>query len=182
MNNKHFNLKQLTLIGLIAAILCILSPFKIPLFFTPIPLTLSVFAVLLTAYLLPPTQAFLAVVIYLCIGLVGLPVFSGFRSGFSALVGPTGGYLIGYLPLVWISSYCVHFQKKDAITILGMILGLIILYTMGTLWFSISKSMSIADSLTLTALPFIPFDFLKIIMAHIVGKSVRERTKLFSLR
>ncbi len=175
MNKTNLRFNQLTLIALMSAVICVLSPFRIPLFFTPIPFTLGVFAVLLCAYLLPPVMAFLAVLVYLCIGLAGLPVFSGFQSGFFALTGPTGGYLIGYLPLVWISSYFIHNSKNDILAIFGMILGLLVLYSLGTLWFSFSKSMSILQSLTLTVLPFIPFDLAKIIMAYIVGRSVRAR-------
>lgn len=178
MKQHSLSLQQITQIALMAAVICILAPFKIPLIFTPIPLTLGVFAVLLCAYLFPPFFALFAVFIYLCLGLVGLPVFTGFQSGFSVLVGPTGGYLIGYLPLVWISSYFIQHNPKEWIKFLGMFLGLILLYALGTIWFSISKSMSITQAVFLTALPFIPFDILKIILAYLVGKSVRERLRL----
>lgn len=177
MKREHFTTRDLILIALMAAIIAILSPFKIPLIFTPISLTLGVFAVLLCGYVLEPVHAMLAVVIYLLLGLVGLPVFSGFHAGFGAFAGPTGGYLIGYLPLCFFTSYFCRKYSSPVPQLAGMLLGLIVLYALGTAWFSYSRSIGFGEALFMAVIPFIPFDLAKIALAFWVGSAVKERLK-----
>ena len=88
--------RDLTLTALFAAILCVAAPFSIPV--GPIPITLATFAIYLAAIVLGKKYGTLAVVIYILLGAVGLPVFSGFSGGFQKIVSATGGYIIGYIP------------------------------------------------------------------------------------
>ena len=97
--------KDLTRIAMMAAVLCILAPISIPIPVSSVALTLATFALYLMAYILNPRQAFAAVGLYLLLGAMGLPVFSGYIAGVSRFAAPGGGYLIGYLFLVGISIF-----------------------------------------------------------------------------
>ena len=96
-------IRQMAMIGVMTAVTCIAAPFSIPIPVSPVPLSLTTFILYLSVYILGTRNAFISYVIYLLLGLVGLPVFSGFSGGFAKLAGPTGGYLIGFLfGTVWL--------------------------------------------------------------------------------
>ena len=99
---KKSNIQNLTLTALVAAILCVIGPLVIPI--GMIPMSLTNMVIYLAIILLDKKRATISVVIYLLIGFVGLPVFAGFTGGVGKLLGPTGGYLIGYLVLSWIAG------------------------------------------------------------------------------
>ena len=93
-------IRQMAMIGVMTAVTCIAAPFSIPIPVSPVPLSLTTFILYLSVYILGTRNAFISYVIYLLLGLVGLPVFSGFSGGFAKLAGPTGGYLIGFLFMI----------------------------------------------------------------------------------
>ena len=106
---KKTNTHDLVLAALCAALTAVVAPFSIAI--GPISLTLSVFAVLFTGAMLRPGWAFAAQVVYIAIGAIGLPVFSGFKSGPQVLLGATGGYLVAYpLMALVLSLVCQHFK------------------------------------------------------------------------
>ena len=114
--SKTFSVQKMAIIALMTAVLCILAPISIPVFISPVPISLGVLAIYLTAYVLSPLDATISVIIFILLGTFGLPVFSGYSGGLSKLVGPTGGYIIGFLFTVYISSLFIHMKK-------GIILG-----------------------------------------------------------
>lgn len=170
-----FSTINLVRIALMAAVLCILSPISLPLPFTPIPLSLGVLAVLLTSYVLPPLSSLMAVLIFLLIGAVGMPVFSGYAGGFEKLSGPTGGYLIGFLFLSYICACFFHGSSKRWLHLIGILLGLAVCYLLGTAWFSLQQQMGFFKALSLCVLPFLPGDCLKIIFVLILGPEIQKR-------
>ena len=85
-------IRQMAMIGVMTAVTCIAAPFSIPIPVSPVPLSLTTFILYLSVYILGTRNAFISYVIYLLLGLVGLPVFSGFSGGFAKLAGPTGGF------------------------------------------------------------------------------------------
>ena len=93
MKNKKLTTYQMAVTALMAAALCVLGPLSVPI--GAIPISLSNFVICLTAWLLGPKFGTLSVAVYLLIGLVGVPVFSGYGAGIAKLAGPTGGYLVG---------------------------------------------------------------------------------------
>ena len=97
-----YNIQNLTITALMAAIICIMGPVVIPI--GMVPMSFANFAIYLTVLLLDKKKAVLSVGIYLLIGFVGLPVFAGFIGGAGKIFGPTGGYLVGYLVMTWISG------------------------------------------------------------------------------
>ena len=93
---NNSNLKPLVFSALFAALTAAISPFKIPLGFTPVPITLQTLAVLMSGAMLGPYYGALAMILYVVVGVLGLPVFAGGGSGIGAILGPTGGYLMSY--------------------------------------------------------------------------------------
>lgn len=169
----YFNVKTMTTVALITAVICVLGPLAIPI--GPVPISLGVLGILLGVYILGAWKGTLAVVLYLLIGLVGIPVFSGFSGGAGKLLGPTGGYLIGYIPLALIAGWFVdHFYHQIPLQILGMVLGIAVLYLFGTVWLAHQADMTFQAALAAGVIPFIPFDLAKLAVSLILGRSVRN--------
>ena len=119
---------KLTLIGLFTAFLCILGPIAIILPFSPVPLSLGTLGVLLACLLLGTKNGLLCTILYLILGFVGLPVFTSFTGGAGKLLGPTGGYLLGYLLLASVGgSLAGRWEKKIVITGAGALSGNVLL-------------------------------------------------------
>lgn len=176
MNQRSTRTYQMVVIALMAAITCIVGPFSVPLPFTLVPISLTNLVIYLCAYLLPAGACTMSYVLYLLIGLVGLPVFSGFTGGASKLAGPTGGYLIGFILTAACSSYIIHkFEQKIYMHIIGMAAGLFFAYLFGTIMFSIQQNMSFVASLSVCVVPFLVGDVLKITVAVLVGIPIRKR-------
>lgn len=97
--------KKITMIGLMTAVTCILGPLSLPLPFSPVPITLTNFAVFLSIYILGMKYGTISLLIYLALGTIGLPVFSSFSGGLGKLAGPTGGYLFGFIFLALIHGF-----------------------------------------------------------------------------
>lgn len=106
MKNKKLTTYQMAVTALMAAALCVLGPLSVPI--GAIPISLSNFVICLTVWLLGPKFGTLSVAVYLLIGLVGVPVFSGYGAGIAKLAGPTGGYLVGYLLLAFIGGLFIE--------------------------------------------------------------------------
>lgn len=136
------NVKQLCLCGLFAALMAVCAWISIPIF--SIPVTLQLLAIMVCAAMLPPMYATLAVVVYVLLGLVGLPVFAGFTGGVGKLFGITGGYIVGFIPAAYITSLIIHTCRFGAEKsgwvrfvryLLAMAAGVVVCYAIGTVWF-----------------------------------------------
>ena len=173
--SKTFSVQKMAIIALMTAVLCILAPISIPIFISPVPISLGVLAVYLTAYVLSPLDATISVIIFILLGTFGLPVFSGYSGGLSKLVGPTGGYIIGFLFTVYISSLFIHMKKGIIFDVIGMITGLALCYILGTIWFSYQQGKGFIASLLLCVVPFLIGDAIKIIVAVILGTQLNKR-------
>ena len=173
-NTKKTNTRQLTLIGLIAAVTCILGPLSLPIGIVPISLTNL--AIYFAVYALGGKRGTLSYIVYLFIGLVGLPVFSGFSGGFPKLFGPTGGYLIGFIFMAFISGIFIDkFSNKIYMCFLGMVLGTIVTYIFGSAWLAYEAHIGFNKALAVGVLPFIPGDIVKIVIASLIGPQIRKR-------
>ena len=164
----------MTSTALMTAVTCILGPLAIPI--GPVPVSLTPLAVFLSVYILGTKRGTIAYLLYLLIGAVGVPVFSGFTGGIGKLAGPTGGYLIGYIFFALIAGWFIHrFYDKVVIQFLGMVLALAVLYAFGTAWLAYSAGMTFGAALAVGVLPFIVFDLIKIVIAIALGRAVRSR-------
>lgn len=180
-NRSHRILVRIVRAALMAALICVLSPFSIPTGIVPI--TLSLLAVLLTAVILPPPDAAAAVVVYIALGAVGLPVFSGGAGGFSVLVGPTGGYIWAYLLTgLFVSALTrlpvmVTMQNRTFrwLTAAGIsFVGVLLCYVCGTVQFVFVRQVAPLAALSACVFPFIIPDILKCLLASWLGLKIRE--------
>lgn len=177
---KKLTTYQLTLTAVMAAVICVLGPISIAIPVSPVPISLGSMAVYLAVTVLGMKLGTLSCLIYLLLGLVGLPVFAGGSAGAAKLFGPTGGYLIGYLFLALIAGafvgrFAENKWKNIAFAALGMILGTIVLYALGTAWLAYSAGMDFQAALWAGVIPFIPGDLVKMVIAVLLGSAVRGR-------
>ena len=168
---KGMSTKDMVRCALFAALICVLSPFSIPI--GPIPITLSLFAIMLCGVTLDWRGAGAAVLVYLLIGLVGLPVFSSGKSGLSVIIGPTGGYMWAYLPMAVLISL---FTRKGGYVRAAVvcILSLILCYGLGTLQFCLVAGYTPSAALAVCVWPFVPFDIAKAVCAALLGVKLRS--------
>ena len=161
---KRIPTLQLVLCAVFAALTAVCAQITIPI--GAVPISLSLLPPLLCAALLSPRYAVLSMAVYLLMGLCGLPVFSGMSGGPGKLFGVTGGYIIGYLPCVWLASFFIHRTWNRMIwKCAAMALGVLICYAFGTVWFMVLRGMDLMSTLSICVFPFLPFDALKIILA-----------------
>lgn len=173
---KYFSIKQLTLVGLMAAVICILGPWTVHIPISPVPISLGMLGVYFVTSVLGMRMGTASVLIYILMGLVGIPVFTGFSAGPGKLLGPTGGYIIGYLFMALICGFFVDkFSKSLPLYFLGMILGTAVCYLFGTLWLAHQMQYTFFQALMAGVIPYIPADLVKLIAARVVGFQLRKR-------
>lgn len=178
VDNQKIRTKQMVLIALMTAVTCVLGPLSIPLPFSPVPISLTNFAIFLAIFVLGMKNGKISFIIYLLLGAVGVPVFSSFRGGFQVLAGPTGGYLIGFIFLALIMGFALdHFDRKLVPTIIGMIIGMAVCYTFGTVWLAKLLSLSFKEGLMMGVIPYLAGDVAKIIIAAIAGPKLYGATQ-----
>lgn len=187
VDNIHVQMsktKNMTVIGLMTAVICIIAPFSIPVPVSPVPISLTNFIIFITVYILGMKSASICVILYVMLGTAGLPVFSSFSGGPAKLAGPTGGYLAGFILLALIQGFFLeHFPGKKHTAIPGMILGMAVCYTFGTIWLAWQTGQSFTAALTIGVLPYLPGDTAKIIIASIAGPKLRtavRKTRIYS--
>lgn len=177
-SNRKLRTIDLTYIALFAVLITICSWISIPM---AVPFTLQTFAVFLAVGVLGGKLGTLAVFIYILLGAVGIPVFSGFKGGFGTLLGPTGGYILGFILsalLMWLIEKFVG--NKTIILAISMVLGLIVCYAFGTAWFMVVYSskngtpISLVAALGMCVFPFIIPDLVKIGLALSLTKTLKR--------
>ena len=161
-------------IALMSAMLCVISPFTIPMPASPVPFSLATFGVYLAGVILGAKKGMLSVLAYLLLGAVGLPVFSGFTGGVGILLGPTGGYLIGYPACAAVVGWMTE-QKKLNSTF-SMILGTLVCYLLGSAWFMIvmGGAYTLAQVLLICVVPYLIFDLIKILVAAAIAVPIKK--------
>ncbi len=166
--------KQMTKIALFTALICIFAPISIPIPISEVALTLGTFALYLAAYILKPKEALFATLLYLLLGAVGLPVFSGYAGGISRFVSAGGGYLMGYPILVYGSSVAIHrFPEHRVLQVLGMLLATCCTYLLGTFWMAKTMNVGFVAMLPAGTFVFLPLDIVKMVVACYLGKRIK---------
>jgi len=170
------SVKQLTLTGLMTAVICALGPLALSIPVSPVPLSMGTLAIYFAVFILGAKLGTASVVIYILLGLVGVPVFTNFTGGPGKLFGPTGGYIIGYIFMALICGFFVdRYGKKLPLLFLGMLLGTAACYLFGTLWLQYQLSLTFPEALAMAVLPYIPGDLIKLVIALALGSQVRKR-------
>lgn len=169
-NNKIYTM---TMTAAMTAVICVLAPMALPV--GPVPITLVNLVVYLALYILGGKLGSLSCLLYVLIGLAGMPVFAGFTGGAGKLLGPTGGYIVGYVFMAVVSGVFIDRCGSRVLQYLGMTLGTALCYVLGTLWYCVSMESGVGAALVLCVIPFIPGDVVKMALAVTVGPMLRER-------
>ena len=171
---KKLTTYQMAVTALMAAVMCVLGPLTVPI--GAVPISLANFVICLTAWLLGPKFGTLSVAVYLCIGLIGVPVFCGYGAGLAKLAGPTGGYLVGYLLLALIGGLFIEKSNGNPVVFgIGLVQGDAACYVLGTAWFVFQMQCELGYALSVCVYPFIALDLAKIVVSCVVGALLRKR-------
>lgn len=177
--NRSFaglNIRHMTLIGLMTAVICVLGPLAVTIPVSPVPISLGTLAIYLAVSVLGMRLSTVSVVIYILLGLVGVPVFTNFTAGPGKLMGPTGGYILGYTFLALIcGAFVERFFRRPVLCFLGMLLGTGVFYAFGTVWLKFLMNITFPQAFVLGVVYYIPGDLAKIVIAMTVGFQVRKR-------
>lgn len=166
-------------IGLSAAIIAVCSWISIPL---TVPITLQTMGVVLISGLFGAKRGTLSTLLYILIGAIGVPVFSGFKSGFGVLLGSTGGYIIGFIFTALIVGIVSDKTNKLWALILSMVVGILVCYVFGTAWFAVvyaktNEPASLATILGWCVIPFLIPDAVKIALAAVLTNRLKKFVK-----
>lgn len=167
--------------AIFAALICIAAPFSVNIG-SLVPISLATLAVYVVSGLLDVKSSVAAVAVYILLGAVGVPVFSGFSGGVQKLFGVTGGYIIGYLALAFIVSFVTERSGKKYSYPLSMLAGTAVLYLIGTVWFIFQTKTSVGAALMSCVVPFIPGDLVKIAAACVLCIHLKPRLRNFMSR
>lgn len=176
---KKFSVRDLSYISLFATLIAVSGYITIPIPFSMVPVTAQTLAVMLAGSLLPVRHAAVSLLVFLMMGAIGLPVFSGGAAGMGIIIGKTGGYLIGFL--VGAALISVLKGKKPGFLRLltaNAIGGIIIVNTFGVLWLNYITGIGITKAIAFGALPFIPGDIVKIVIAALITLRLSKHVKL----
>ena len=180
-NRRPVSILDLTYVAAGAALIAVCSWVTIPL--PAVPITLQTFAVFAALGILGGARGTAAVAVYIALGAAGVPVFSGFKGGIGALLGVTGGYIVGFLFSAGVYWLVTTLWKRPAASrIVGMIAGLAVCYAFGTCWFVIAYSrttgaVGYGAALMKCVVPFIFPDAVKLALAYVISSAVRKRIK-----
>jgi biotin transport system substrate-specific component len=157
-------------VALIAVFSWISIPIPLPIF--PVPVTLQTLAVLLAAAVMK-RQAIIPLLLYLVLGALGLPVFHNGMAGLGVIFGPTGGYLIGFIPAVLAAGIAYEHASRE-IRISGLILATAFIYLFGIIWLVLSTGMSINAALVSGMIPFLPGDLIKGVAVYVIAARLEK--------
>ncbi len=162
---------KLVLTALYSAILCLLSPWVIPV--GAVPITFASFAIYLISAIGGVKTSVIAVGIYVLLGALGLPVFSGFAGGVQAIAGTTGGFIVGYI----ISAFVISILKDKLNLFLTFCIGTLPMYLLGTAWFAFLTKTNFVSAAAVCCLPFILTDAVKIALACVLIPRIKTALK-----
>lgn len=174
MTNQQLKLRSMIVTALFAAIIGVLAQITIPL--PHVPITGQTLAIGLAATILGSRYGTLSVLLYLMIGSAGVPVFAEFSGGISKLIGPTGGFLVGFIPATFIIGYYMEklgFSIKNAM--IANTIGMIITLAFGTTWLKISADLTWVQALAGGFTPFLFVGLIKAALASWAGIIIRKR-------
>ena len=175
MKEKH-SVQDMIYIALMTVVIALCSWISIP---SVVPFTMQTFAVFCALLLLGGRRGFLSVLLYILLGAFGLPVFSGFRGGLGVLLGPTGGYILGFL-LGALLFWLLEGRLRELVM---LILALFVCYLFGTVWFvyvysSGGKEIGFGAALMLCVLPYLLPDAIKMLLAFVLARRVKKAVRL----
>lgn len=184
-SDRVITMKDRPLLGMVyasmfGAVTAIGAFISIPLPFSPIPLTFHTLFMFLAAALLGGKLAALSQVVYIALGIIGLPVFAGGKAGLGVLLGPTGGYLIGFVAGAFVAGGLVRMRRLPGTVwiMLSLGAGLTVVYSLGVFQLAVTASLPLMKAVYLGVLPFIAADILKLIAAALITVRLRGLIRL----
>lgn len=166
---------EMTKMALMVAMNCVSAYIIIPLPFSLSPLALQTLIVNLTGYVLNAKQAFMTMLVYLLVGLAGVPVFTGGSAGPGKLFGPTGGYIIGFLfTAVFLAYFKGEKYNFKRYALLGCVIGIPLIYVFGVVQLKLIIGMGWDKAIMTGALPFIPLDIVKCLAAAVIAGPINR--------
>lgn len=160
--------------SMFAALTAVLSQIAIPLPFTPVPINLATLAVLASGAILGAKSGAISQIVYMILGACGIPVFAQMTAGIGIILGPTGGYIIGYVAAAFVAGFITDRYNTSFIAYpVAIMLGTMSCYAFGTVWFMAVTGNSFVPSLIMCVIPFIPGDVLKIIATSLLASRLR---------
>ncbi len=172
MQSNKLSVRDLCQIAIFTAIICICAQISIPMPYG-VPLTLQTFAIPLAGVILGPKKGTLAVLVYILIGAIGMPVFSGFKGGLNVVVGATGGFILSF-PLMTLAAGIGEMKNSKVSLTLGVVLGILVNYLCGIFYFSFIMMSDLRTAFIACVLPFIPTDIIKIILVIVFGSKLKK--------
>ncbi len=174
---KKEDTRRLVFCALFTALIAVFSQLQLPV--GPVPVSLATLGVMLCGLLLGWRYGVLAVGAYILLGAVGVPVFAGFQGGAGRLLGPTGGYIVGYLFYALLAGLNLpRLQERFWGRCVLLLLGTAVCYGLGTAWFVHISGRTLAESLSLCVVPFLPGDAAKIALAAFLTPRLRKALKI----
>ena len=175
---KRWDTKNMVLMALFPGITCVLAPLSVPI--GPVPISLTNLVIYFSIFILGWRRATITYLVYLLIGMAGLPVFSGFESGVGKFAGPTGGYLVGFILMTIVSGLFIQVRAdkawlRNVISFTGMVVGTAVAYVFGTVWFCFSTGSGVWAALLICVFPFIIGDIVKMALAIAVAPVIAAR-------
>lgn len=181
--SQKSKLNDMIYAGLFAALIAVLGLVSIPLPISPVPISGQSLAIMLAGSILTPRQAAFSVLTFLLIGAAGVPVFAGSTGGVGVIVGPRGGYLIGFL----LGAIVISLLKGSANNVWRLALanitgGIVVVYLMGAMWLNFVTGMGLEKAVMAGVLPFIPGDLCKVFIASVIGGAVNRQLLITRVR
>ncbi|HHU05733.1 MAG TPA: biotin transporter BioY [Clostridiales bacterium] len=176
---KKISTKELVTAAVFTAVNIVLAQISIPMP-SNVPITLQTLAIALCGYALGAKLGFISVVSYVLLGAVGAPVFSHFRGGIGMLLGYTGGFIIGFVPMALLCGLAAH--RKMFVALPCGLIGLAACHLLGVIQFSIVSSRPFMDSLLLISLPYLIKDVASVLAAYYLALALRRAVPLLSKR
>lgn len=175
---RTVKIRDLTYIAMAAALIAVCAWLQVPMVPPLVPFTMQTFAVFTVVMTLGWRRGLAAVGVYILLGAVGLPVFSGFKGGIAALLGTTGGYILGFVALC-----LVYGLFPDRLRFWGCWVGMLACYAFGTVWFYIvylrtTGPVGISTVLAWCVAPYLLPDFCKLLLAYFLSNRLRRYTNL----
>jgi len=178
VTSKKLSIRGMIYASIFGAVTAAGAYIMIPL--PPVPITLQTLFLYLAATLLGGRVAALSQVIYILVGIIGLPVFAGGKAGLGVLIGPTGGYLIGFIAGAYVIGKLVEIRKAPGLIwiISSMVTGTVAIYLFGVGQLMIIAKLSMVKAITVGAFPFLIGDVLKIVVASLLTLKIRDKIKI----
>lgn len=174
-NNKFLSTKEMVQVGMFTAIIAVLAQFSIPMP-SGVPASLQTLAVGLIGTILGSRLGGITLIVYIILGGIGVPVFSNFNGGFGALVGPTSGFLFGFIIYAYFAGLGINSTKYGQI--LSGLIGLFLCHLLGAIVFSFVTSMGFIKAVLLVSAPYIIKDIAFYLIAMFLGNKIRARVGL----